>query len=411
MTLKALDPLLHPVEKDLLYTQSRFVDRFFDLIDRDIDPPYAVSLDGLWGSGKTTVMKMLEKKLRDSGYPVFWFNPWEYRKSENVVLAFLQCLAAEHEGRLAEMKISGGVVLRALVETGLEEGLKYITKGMVSYKGVTDKLKQGHEIQAEHRKYRDAIKTIKLEFVELMGRIGEKNGGKPMVIFFDDLDRCLPEDAVQLLEALKNLFVTDNCNSIFICGIDTRIAKKFIDSHYKEIGESFAISYFRKIFNYTISMPYAKSIPELLKDHIRTLFDWDDPDGAKAERLAKLIYTRCLQARVHSIRSYLNILVNFYGFMRFNPEYEFEPENPLVLNLLVLKEAWQPIYEDLIQESFRERCNLHLLVGHYIRRSEEEGKALSYPQKKYLLDFIGDKDAVFANWYLEDLLISYSALA
>ena len=160
------------------------------------------------------------------------------------------------------------------------------------------------------------VKMIKADFSELIAKISQKHGGKPLIVFFDDLDRCLPDDAIQLLEALKNLFVTPDCNCIFICGIDTRVAKRFIDKHYHGIGENFSIDYFRKIFNLTISMPYSPDIWRLLSKQIRELYGWED---VKAKELANVIDTWGLQAQIYSIRKYLDIVTDFYVFLKFNP--------------------------------------------------------------------------------------------
>ncbi len=82
--LHALDPLLKPKEiKDHLHRETEFVDRFFHLIKDSIEPPYAISIDGLWGTGKTTIMRLLYDKFNDEDYPVFWFNPWEYHPVVN----------------------------------------------------------------------------------------------------------------------------------------------------------------------------------------------------------------------------------------------------------------------------------------------------------------------------------------
>jgi thymidylate kinase len=79
--LYALDPLLNPRYEDMLHVSSSFVEHFYRLITASVKPPFAISIDGLWGTGKTTVMQLLQSKLqgRDGGYPVFWFNPWEYQ--------------------------------------------------------------------------------------------------------------------------------------------------------------------------------------------------------------------------------------------------------------------------------------------------------------------------------------------
>ena len=73
--LRALDPILYPEYEDRLHQESQFVEHFHKLVTESVKPPFAISLDGLWGTGKTTVMKMLEKRLNDAGYSTFWFNP------------------------------------------------------------------------------------------------------------------------------------------------------------------------------------------------------------------------------------------------------------------------------------------------------------------------------------------------
>lgn len=117
---------------------------------------------------------------------------------------------------------------------------------------------------------------MKKEFSGLIQAVSQQNNGKPVILFFDDLDRCLPDKTIQLLEAVKKMFVAPDTNVIFICGIDIRIAKQFIKEHYKGIGENFAINYFRKIFNLTLSMPYyqSRAIHPYLRDYISCVYGW-----------------------------------------------------------------------------------------------------------------------------------------
>ena len=61
--LKASDPLLHPHYKDLLHDDNQFIAHVYELVTEYIDPPYAVSIDGSWGTGKTTVMQLLRRRL------------------------------------------------------------------------------------------------------------------------------------------------------------------------------------------------------------------------------------------------------------------------------------------------------------------------------------------------------------
>jgi hypothetical protein len=413
MKLRALDPLLNPVEEDLIHNDSQFIQHFFEMITGFIQPPYAISIDGLWGTGKTTVMKILERRLKDSGYPVSWFNPWEYRQTDSVVLAFLQCLASGHKTLLKEMKKSGGKMLRVLLESGLDVGLKLITKNNLSLEEIKDGFDSTEKKQyALFEQYENTIETIKREFVELIERISLRHQNKPVVIFFDDLDRCLPDDSIQLLEAMKNLFVTEPCHAIFICGIDTRIAKQFISAHYSGIEETFAIDYFRKIFNLTVSMPFSSDIYKMLLTYIKQQYQWKDSGERNSEALAQMVAAAGLQAQIYSLRKYLNIIDNFNVFLQFNPGYRFNPEADFIVYLLLLKEAWQPLYEELIQSALRIRdANMEKLVYDLVAYGGKDGNRLSsFVKRRYLSDYLGTKSK-FASEYLYQLLTRYPTLA
>lgn len=351
--LRALDPLLHDETNlltDLLHEKSEFVERFYQLVAEHVEPPFAISLDGLWGTGKTTVMQLLKSKFIGGGHPIFWFNPWKYSQSTDVVLAFLQGLAKESRSLFQEIDRSKGKLFYVLLRVGLGAALKFSTQGSVSMSDVTNAFKE-EEKGLPFEEYKDMIVAIEKEFKDLVNTISvEKYQSKPLIIFLDDFDRCLPQDAIKLLEALKNLFVTKDCRVIFICGIDTRVAKNFIRDHYK-VTDDFAINYFRKIFNLTVSMPYSADLQTLLLKHITELYTWDDPDGKKAEKLAERLVDLGRRAEMTSVRKYLNVIHNFFAFLRFHPDYPFDLEHDFILYVQIIKEAWQPLYEKILLES------------------------------------------------------------
>lgn len=417
MNLCALDPLLYP-ERETLHKD--FIDDLYQLVAHSIQTPYAISIDGLWGTGKTTVMKMLQSKLQEAYYPVFWFNPWEYRQSDNVVVAFLRSLATKNKNLLDEItKRSGMTILAVLAETAMDVGLSKLTDGKIALKDIKESFKSVEENQKfSFTNYDDIVETIKKEFIDLTDRISKQYEGKPVIVFFDDLDRCLPDDAIKLLEALKNLFVTQleapekkRGNSIFICGIDTHIAKQFIQEHYRGIEETFAINYFRKIFNLTVSMPQSPKIEEVLSEHIKNMEVSDLLSPERTKALAQMVSARGLQMHLSSIRTYLNIVTNFCVFLKFNRKYSFTPEkfdpiDDFTVNLLMVKEAWQPIYEYLIQESLRKlSIDMEELIQYVITQKE-----LSAEQKEYFSSYLG-KESSFAQENLSEWLAEYPTLA
>lgn len=411
--LRALDPILCFNEEDIkeeeylnkpyLQVNDSFITPFYELITQSVQPPYAISIDGLWGTGKTTLMKILHHKLEKEGYPVFWFNPWEYRKTQNVVLAFLQFISNKNKNFLESLGKGAKRVLLGILDPALNVSCRVVTGGVFAF----NDLKSNAFSSAD---YQDYLKAVKDEFKALIDKISQESGNKPVIIFFDDLDRCLPEDAIEFLEALKNLFINKDCKSIFICGIDTHIAKQFITEHYHGIEDTFSINYFRKIFNLTISMPHRPDIQDLLLKYINILpFTWD---GQKAEALARMVFARSLQTHTYSVRKQLNIITNFCVFLKFNPGYDFapethDPEDDFIINLLTLKESWYPLYEKLIQESLRQRL---ADMDRLIKSLVEHEKDLSEEQREFLSHFLGDKSP-FLKKKLSKILTNYPTLA
>jgi len=80
------------------------------LITNEIGVPFSLSIEGEWGSGKTFILKLLEKKLGAKGYPTIWFNPWEYERTDDVFLAFLKKLSQKFkEGDFKEIIKNFGI--------------------------------------------------------------------------------------------------------------------------------------------------------------------------------------------------------------------------------------------------------------------------------------------------------------
>src|SRR5262249_49726824 len=53
-------------------------------------PPLTIAIDGEWGTGKTSLMRMLENELHAVGFPTVWFNPWHHQKEDVMLAALVQ---------------------------------------------------------------------------------------------------------------------------------------------------------------------------------------------------------------------------------------------------------------------------------------------------------------------------------
>ena len=66
------------------------------ITDEDFRTPFCIGIFGKWGSGKTSFMHLLEKKLLCGNTPRFaipvWFNPWRYEREEHLIIPFLKTI-------------------------------------------------------------------------------------------------------------------------------------------------------------------------------------------------------------------------------------------------------------------------------------------------------------------------------
>ncbi len=403
--IHSLDPTLYPIEapEDNFYQENQFIERFYELLTNSIEPPMAISIDGAGGTGKTTVMRLLQKRLSEE-YCTFWFSPWRHRTSESIALSFLQNFAITHYDDTSKLVRSGEKLFKVLLSEGISTALKALRVG--------DRTLLASEIDKEiqpkkiYEQYIDSFDLIRNEWRKLLEAIAYKYERKTTFIFFDDLERCLPEEVITVFESIKNLFLNSGTPVVFICGIDSQVAHKFISQHFREVEESFISNYFRKIFDLTISIPYQKNIYTLLLEYAKHIFSEIANDN-EVKQIVTMIYTRGIQAEIESVRSYFNILHNVAIFLQFNPEYTINPELDPVLPLLVIKEAWPSLYKSLIFNAMKNRLASLVELVEIIQNDS----VLSPSQTAFVSHYLLETSSSIGRIRLMDLLLKYPTLA
>lgn len=388
-----IDALLQSSQKQ---RRAEFVERFSELLSATV-PPAAISIDGLWGTGKTSVMRRLQEQLRAQGYPVFWFNPWKFRPTRNVVLAFLHTLflSAADSPCFRDMRAHGATILRLLTDAGLDAGLRAITgPDAAPQPGWTAFSSAASRGAVPFEDYLKAHRTIEQEFVEVLMLISRHYDGKPVMMFVDDLDRCIPGDILHFLQALKHVLLTHGSRAVCVCGIDTSVATQCLLKAYPHKGSVFADNLFRQVFPITLSMPYSAAMEDALAQYILSTYPAHLPVRQQADALATMIYTRGLQSDLTGARKFLNVAGNFRDFLCSLPQYRWQPDNDFILNLLVIQEAWPELYRQLLEESLTHELSMQQLIRHMA-----EQHRLHAPQEKFLSAYVGCQTA-FACEYL-----------
>jgi predicted KAP-like P-loop ATPase len=172
------------------------------------EPKFTVGIFGGWGTGKTTLMKMIMQELggdssksSDSKSEVLniWFNAWRYERERNLaIVPMLKAIinAIKENSRFYSLKkilnAAAASLMKACCVTVLDK---------VGLPG--DKIEQEIESSLldsmKGTTYSNALDDIETALKKLR----EKNERLRIVVFIDDMDRCSPDKALELLESIK----------------------------------------------------------------------------------------------------------------------------------------------------------------------------------------------------------------
>ena len=219
--------------------RQKIAERLTGII-KDQEAPFVISLDGRWGTGKTFLLKRWQQQLVNDRYQAIYFNAWEDDFCDDPLLAIIGQLT-EHfqEGKLREMAaIIGDIALPIL--TGKLTGVPFTRKDLKRDSLLND--------------YRTQLRT-KREIRNHLARLAEvvkAQSGKPLIFIIDELDRCRPTFAIELLERVKHIF--DVPNIVFVFGINRAELAKSLESVYGEID---AGVYLRRFFDMEFILPEA----------------------------------------------------------------------------------------------------------------------------------------------------------
>jgi hypothetical protein len=226
-------------EKDI-FGRAVHGKRLTNLLDR-VDQPLVIAVDAQWGGGKTTFLKMWAGELRNAGFPVIFFDAFEHDYTEDAFAA----LAAEVVGLSTKLHKSGEAKAKqflhaslkagkVLIRSGLKVGIKAATVGALAAEDLEDIGKEiGAELSSIEDKYlgalltqqqidQDAITAFRSALSQLPAILAKAGASetKPLVFIIDELDRCKPNFALDLLERIKHFFTVPNVH--FVLGVHTK---------------------------------------------------------------------------------------------------------------------------------------------------------------------------------------------
>ena len=254
--------------------------------NRDLSPS-TIGLYGDWGSGKSSLMKLVQKKIEEK-YPkdekdtvktlCIEFNGWLFEGYEDTKTslcgAILDALADKKRFSKEVTDYAKELIKKIDINKILGKGVKYgldlfLSGGIgiltdLSLSSLLSTIKSNAgEVQAKdieeilsmlkkNEKTRTEIKNFRNEFKDLLNKSKVEN----VVVFIDELDRCLPDTVLEVFEAMRLFLFVEGMS--FVIGADERLIQYSIKSKYKEVpGNNLDIGkeYLEKVIQYPLYIP------------------------------------------------------------------------------------------------------------------------------------------------------------
>ena len=250
--------------------------------------PLSLGISGSWGVGKSSMIKLIQDSLRNhtEGKTVLFidFNAWLYQGYDDARAALIdvmaQALAKQAESkkgatdkakelltrvdwfRLVKLG-AGGVALahgippfwlapeaaalldaaKGLTAEGVKSAAEKGEKALTEVKGVLKEKPKPHSPPRE-------IHELREHFQKVIDELGVR-----VVVFVDDLDRCLPATSIATLEAIRLfLFLKDTA---FVIAADEKMIRHAVRAHFGDvrIDDDLVTSYFDKLIQVPLRVP------------------------------------------------------------------------------------------------------------------------------------------------------------
>jgi len=232
--------------------------------------PFVLSIDSPWGTGKTTFVKMWKEYLHneENRFRCLYFNAWENDFSDDPLISFIGEMQLEiittlnaEDSEVKKYFEKAKKISSSLVKRGIPALVKGLTYGVLDLKEINEQIVAdfisgiAQEEIENYEKNKNTLLEFKNTLEDFMVGLSKLDGnnGKPLIFFIDELDRCRPTYAVELLERIKHLFNVSGI--IFVLVLDKDQLAHSIKSLYG-VGMN-VDGYLRRFIDLNYQLPRA----------------------------------------------------------------------------------------------------------------------------------------------------------
>lgn len=237
---------------------------------------FVIAINNEWGTGKTTFVRMWEQDLLNQGFKTLYFNAWENDFEKDVLVSLISELKTLKESKTEELfknvvKKAAPITKKLAVSAAKSLINKYVghefTKDVIN--SITENTVDG--LEAELKSYTERKQSISSFKESLSSFVKKASDNKPVLFIIDELDRCRPNYAVEVLEQVKHLFSVSGIT--FVLSID----KEQLGNSVRGVYGSDRINadeYLRRFIDIEYSIPSPNT--NLFCKYLYEYFQFDD---------------------------------------------------------------------------------------------------------------------------------------
>lgn len=255
-----------------------------DILKSENMLPVSIGIFGNWGAGKSSLLKIIEKQINEEygkDILVVNFDAWLYQGYDDARAALLEVIATKLNeaaqgnltlvertfslfNRVDKVRALGvtieGIALAMGIPTGgmISRGfgaLKNIVSNGVNENTYKDAVNTGSELvksglikDKEVLTPPQQINLFRDEYSSIL-----KDLNKNIIVFIDNLDRCLPNNAIQTLEAIRLFLFLPN--TAFVIAADEDMIRTSVSEYFKGTSARHHIDYLDKLIQVPIRVP------------------------------------------------------------------------------------------------------------------------------------------------------------
>lgn len=241
-------------EKVDVLNRKPFVDNLVTVVRQlaDSHKGCTFAIDGKWGSGKSFILAMFEKEISlfqdpdaaGDRYVLFRYNCWQYDYYDEPAIAIIAAIRDEVQKQKRLLPTPPAEVQTAF-EVAKELGKDFVgnlieTKFGFNPADIVEQFKdmeKGAEERLEKDNAYDTFFAFKTVLDKTKEQLSEMSKDKPIIVIVDELDRCMPEYSIKVLERLHHLF-EGQPNIVVILALDGEQLGHAIQATYGIVPES-----------------------------------------------------------------------------------------------------------------------------------------------------------------------------